>query len=340
MSLSSPRFVFHPCPREWKRAFATLALALTGWLLTGAPALAQAAYPDRPIRLYVGYPAGGGTDYVARMVAARMSAELAQSVAVVNLPGATGAIALDRVAKAAPDGYSLIVISAADTILPALRAQLPFDMRRDLVPVAPAVTGALGLVVNPALPARDVRELVALARARPGALNYGSPGVGNSQHLAGEFFNQLAGVQIVHVPFKGGAEAINAVVAGDIQVAFASLAPAMPLVEAGKLRLLAVTPSRRSAATPATPTLVEAGVAGYDRSTWFGVAAPAGTPREIVQRLNAAITRAMQGDDTRQTLVRQGLEPFAATPEQFGAFVTKELESNAALVKTMGIKAE
>ncbi|MBG9387399.1 tripartite tricarboxylate transporter substrate binding protein [Caenimonas aquaedulcis] len=303
-------------------------------------AWAQSAWPDKPIRLYVGYPAGGGTDYVARMIAAKLSQELGQQVLVMNMPGATGAIALERVAHSPPDGYSLIVISAADTILPALRAKLPFDMRHDLALVAPAVTGALALVVNPALPVKNVRELVALAQARPGALNYGSPGVGNSQHLAGEFFNRLAKVKIVHVPFKGGAEAINATVAGDIQVAFASLAPALPLVEAGKLRMLGVTTRSRSAAAPGTPTIAEAGVAGYDRATWFGIAAPAGTPREIVAKLNAAIARGMQGADTREMLLKQGLETMSQSPEQFAAFVQEELSQNAAIVQEMGIKAE
>ena len=319
---------------------------LSLWLLAFAWALGASSssmaqgWPDKPIRLHVGYPAGGGTDYVARVVAAKLSQALDQQVVVVNLPGATGAIALDRVAKSAPDGYSLIMISAADTILPALRAKLPFDMKRDLAPVAPAVTGALGLVVHPSLPARSVKELIALAQSKPGTLNYGSPGVGNSQHLAGEFFNQLAKVKIVHVPFKGGAEAINATVAGEIQVALASLAPALPLVEAGKLRLLAVTPGKRSASVPGTPTIAEAGVPGYDRATWFGIAAPAGTPKEVLVKLNAAVTRAMQSAETRETLLKQGLEPMAATVDQFTAFVHGELAQNAAVVHDMGIKAE
>lgn len=324
---------------SWRRALAAVGCVLGCWALPGADAWAQ-SFPDKPIRLYVGYPAGGGTDYVARMVVAKLSQVLEQQVLVVNLPGATGAIALDRVAHSARDGYSLIMISAADTILPALRAHLPFDMRRDLAPVAPAVTGALGLIVHTSLPVHSVKELVDLARAQPGTLNYGSPGVGNFQHLAGEFLNQLAKVKIVHVPFKGGAEAINATVAGDIQVAFASLAPALPLIEAGRLRLLAVTPKTRSAATPGTPTMAEAGVPGYDRSTWFGVAAPAGTPKDILLRLNAAISRAMQGAETRELLLKQGLEPMTATQDQFSAFVQAELAQNAALVREIGIKAE
>ena len=240
---------------------------------------------ERPIQLLVGYPAGGGTDFVARLLAQRLSQELDQAVVVVNLPGATGAIALDRVAKAAPDGHSLVVLSAADTLLPALRNNLPFDLRRDLAPVAPAVVGALCLAVHPALPVRSVKDLVALAKSRPGELNFASPGVGNSQHLAGESFNRLAGTRIVHVPYKGGAEAMNAVLSGEVQMVFASIAPALPLIQAGKLRLLAVTPGKRSSAVPDTPTIAEAGVPGYDVSTWFGIAAPAGLPARRIGRM-------------------------------------------------------
>lgn len=322
---------------EFSSARRTLLVLLGCSLAPGAWAQSS---KDRPIQLYVGYPPGGGTDYVARLVATRMSQVLDQPVVVMNLPGATGAIALDRVAKAAADGNTLVMISAADTILPSLRTSLPFDLRRDFAPVAPAVTGALVLVVNPSLPVRSVRELVALAKSKPGELNFASPGVGNSQHLAGESFNRLAGTNIVHVPFKGGAEAITATVAGDIQVAFASVAPALPLAESGKLRMLAVTPGTRSAAVPNVPTIAEAGVPGYDVSTWFGIAAPAGTPRETVQRLNAAAVKAMQAADTRELLLKHGLEPLSGTPEQFTQFVHNEISKNAALVREIGLKPE
>lgn len=313
------------------------ALALLAATTAG---LATAQGRDRPIQLYLGYPPGGGTDYVARLLAARMQQLLDQQVVVMNLPGATGAIALDRVAKSAPDGHTLVVLSAADTVLPAIRANLGFDLRRDLAPVAPACIGALALVVNPQLPVHNVKELVALAKSRPGVLNFSSPGVGNSQHLAGEAFDRLAGVNMVHVPFKGGAEAMQAVVAGDVQVAYPSIAPALPMVQAGKLRLLAVTPAKRSAAVPDTPTIAEAGVPGYDVSTWFGVAAPAGTPREVLARLNDAINRAMAAPDARDALMKQGLEPTSGSVEQFTAFVQDELTRNAQLARDIGLKAE
>ncbi|HYF18791.1 MAG TPA: tripartite tricarboxylate transporter substrate binding protein [Ramlibacter sp.] len=319
-----------------RRSLAVLASALAAG---AAPNAYSQSFPDKPIRLYVGYPPGGGTDTVARLVAARVSQVLEQQVVVINQPGATGAIALEKVVTAPADGYSLVMISAADTILPALRSKLPFDLRRDLAPVAPAVTGALALVVNPSVPAKTVAELIALAQSRPGVLNYGSPGVGNSQHLAGESFNQMARTKIVHVPFKGGVEALNACVAGEIQVLFASIPPAMPLVESGKLRMLAVTTRTRSAAAPNVPTIAEAGLPGYDRATWFGIAAPGGTPRDVVAKLNAAITRAMQGAD-RAALLKQGLEVVTSSAEQYTAFVHGELTANAALVQAVGIKAE
>jgi tripartite-type tricarboxylate transporter receptor subunit TctC len=313
-------------------------LAIAGAAALPRPARAQ-RYPDRPVRLLLGYPPGGGTDVLARIVANRLSAALGQQVVVLNQPGASGAIALERLVRSPPDGYSLIVISAADTILPALR-RLPFDMAQDLLPIAPAAVGALGLVVNPALPVRSVQDLVALARQRPDALHFGSPGVGNSQHLAGEVFNRLAGTRLVHVPFKGGGEVINATMSGDIQVAFPSLAPVLPLVEDGKLRLLAVTPATRSAAAPEVPSIAEAGVAGYDRATWFGLAAPAGLPPAIAEQLNAALTAAMTDTETRQVLRRQGLEPMTAGTAQFAAFVRTELAQNAELVRGMSIPAE
>ena len=313
-------------------------LGLLGCVIASGAA-AQSAR-EGPIQLYVGYPPGGGTDFVARLVAAKLSQVLDQQVMVMNLPGATGAIALDKVAKSAPDGRTLVVMSAADTILPALRAKLPFDLRRDIAPVARFVTGALGMVVHVGLPARSVQELVALAKSRPGELNFASPGVGNSQHLAGESFNRLAGTRIVHIPFKGGAEAMNATIGGDVQVAFASIAPALPLVQAGKLRLLAVTSGTRSPAVPDTPTIDEAGVPGYDVTTWFGVAGPAGMPRDVMQRLDGAVTRAMQAPEMREALLKQGLEPSPSGHEAFTRFVHDELAKNAALARAIGLKAE
>jgi tripartite-type tricarboxylate transporter receptor subunit TctC len=329
-----------PAAKGRRKALKWLASGIAAAALPAAPAFAQ-GFPDHPIRLYVGYPPGGGTDFVARTVARQMTQVLGQQVVVMNMPGATGAIALEHVAHASPaDGYTLLVISAADTILPALRAHLPFDIDRDLVPIAPAANGALALVVTPLLPAKDVKELVALAKASPGKLNFGSPGVGNSQHLAGEFFNQLAHVDIVHVPFKGGAEALSATASGDIQMTFASIAPAMALVDGGKLRLLGVSTAKRSASLPSVPTIAEAGVPGYDRSTWFGIAAPAGVPKDIVLQLNAAIGKAMMLPETQAILVKEGLDAQASPQDSYAAFVHNELVASAKIVRQLGIKQE
>ncbi len=307
--------------------------------LSAVDAFAQ-SYPVKPIRLYVGYTPGGGVDYIGRVVAQKLSEAAGQQVLVINLPGATGAIAVERVVKSPADGYTLLLITAADTIVPAFRAKLPYDLARDLVQVSPAVTGALMLVVHPSVPARNAKELIALARAHPRKLNYGSSGVGNSQHLAGELLKQMARIDIVHVTYKGTPESVTATVAGEIEMGFPSISTALPLVEAGRLRLLAVTSARRVASMPSVPTLAESALPGYNRMTWYGVSAPAGVPAEIVARLNAVIGKGMQAPDVREALARQGFEAQVSSPEQFGAFVSNEIAQNAQLVKRMSAKTE
>jgi len=288
----------------------------------------------------VGYTPGGGVDYVGRLLAQKLSEATGQQVLVVNLPGATGAIAVERVARSPADGYTLLLITAADTIVPALRGKLPYDLGRDFVQVSPAVTGALMLVVHPSVPARNAKELIALARAQPGKLNYGSSGVGNSQHLAGELFKQMARVDIVHVTYKGTPESVVATVSGQIEVGLPSISTALPLVEAGRLRPLAVTSARRVASMPSVPTLDESALPGYNRTTWYGVSAPTGVPAEIVARLNAVIGKGMQAPDVREALAKQGFEPQVSSPEQFGAFVSNEIAQNAQLIKRMNAKTE
>lgn len=302
-------------------------------------ALAQ-TYPDRPIRLFVGYSAGGGTDQVARLLAQKLTDLLGQQVVVVNQPGATGAIAVEKVATATPDGYTLLLVSIADTVVPALRAKLPYDLERDIVGVAPVVGGPFALVVSASLPVRNVKELIALAQASPGKLNYGSPGVGNSLHLAGEQFKLMTKTDIVHVPFKGAAEAVTATVAGQIDLCFPPLSTALPLVEGGKLKLLAVTGSSRAASLPNVPTLAESGVPGYDRTTWFGVAAPAATPKPIIARLNEAINKVMTTAEMRQVYAKQNFEPMTGPADKFNAFIRSEITQSAALIRGLGIKPE
>jgi len=305
--------------------------------LTGAQAQ---SFPDHPIRLLVGYPAGGGTDQVARLLAQRLSDLLGQQVVVVNQPGATGAIAVEKVAASAADGYTLLLISIADTVVPALRAKLPYDLERDLVGVAPIVGGPFALVVNTSLPVANVKELIAFALSHPGKLNYGSPGVGNSLHLAGEQFKLMTKTDIVHVPFKGAAEAVTATVGGQVDLCFPPLSTVLPLVDAGKLKLLAVTGSTRASSLPNIPTIAESGVAGYDRTTWFGVAAPSATPKPIIAKLNDAINKVMSTAEMKQIHAKQNFEPMKSSAEKFNAFMKNEIIQSAVLIRGLGIKPE
>lgn len=326
-----------PTRRQAMLAVSSLAVGAIGLPAAG---LAAQPYPDKPIRLYVGYSAGGGTDQVARLVAQRLSELIGQQVIVMNLPGATGSIAVERVTTSPPDGYSLLLVASADAAVPALRANLHYDFERDLIGIAPAVDGPMCLVVNNDLPARSVGELVALARAEPGKLNFGSPGVGNSLHLAGAQFQAMTGVNIVHVPFKGGAESMTATASGQVQMCFQMLSTALPFVEGGKLRLLAVTTARRVPTLPDVPTLAESGLPGFDRSVWFGVAARAGTPAPIVEQLNSAINKAMSTPESKEFMSRQNLEHHGASAEQFTRLMRREAAQSARLIADLGVKPE
>ncbi|WP_038205032.1 Bug family tripartite tricarboxylate transporter substrate binding protein [Xenophilus azovorans] len=313
--------------------------ALAGVALPFPRVFAQ-AYPDRPIRLYVGYSAGGGTDQVARLLAQKLTELLGQQVVVLNQPGATGAIAVEKVATAPADGYTLLLVSIADTVVPALRAKLPYDLGRDIVGVAPVVGGPLALVVHPGLPANNVRELIALARSKPGRLTYGSPGVGNSLHLAAEQFKQATRTDMLHVPFKGAAEALAATASGEVDVCFPVLSSALPLVDGGKLRLLAVTGAARVPSRPDVPTVGESGVPGFERTTWFGVAAPAGTPKPVIARLNEAVNTVMGTPEMRQFYAKQNFEPMSGSAEKFNAFINAETAQSAALIRALGIQPQ
>ena len=326
----------------WKAIRTVMALAMAiavGGALFNSTSRA-ADYPDRPIRLILGYPAGGGTDYVARLVAQKLTEAMGQQVIVVNLPGAAGAIAVEKVTSSPPDGYTLLLISSGDTIVPSLRSNLPYNLEHDLAPVGSAVKGSLALVVNPSLPAKNVKELIALAQSEPGKLNFGSPGVGNSLHLAGALFNSVAKVDIVHVPYKGTAEAVTAIAAGQIEMGFVTLPTALPLIQAGKLRILGVTSAQRAASMPDVPTIAESGLPGYDLSTWFGVSVPAGTPKPIIDKLNDTIVKSMSTPEMKDTLNKQNLEPWTGSSDQFTTFVHNDLAQNAKLIGGLGLKIE
>jgi tripartite-type tricarboxylate transporter receptor subunit TctC len=307
--------------------------------MTAGDAAAQ-AYPNKPVRVVVGVAAGSGADVTARSVAQRLPEFLGQPVVVENRPGASGAIGAEFVARSPADGYILLLATAADTVQPALRPNLSYDVVRDFAPVSLLSTGPLLLVVNASLPVRNVKELIQLARAHPGKVSFGSTGVGTMTHLAAELFKHKAQINIVHVPFKGGAESAVATASGHIEITFPSIPAALPLMEARKLRALAISGESRVSIMPAVPTFDELGFKGYDRSSWYGVLAPAGTPRDVVTRLHAAITRVLALPQMKEAMNRDGTEPRPTTPEQFAAFIARELAQNAELIRATGMKAQ
>lgn len=297
-------------------------------------------YPAKPIRLLVGFSAGAAPDIIARLMAPSLAQQLGQSWVVENRGGAGGSIATEAVSKAAPDGYTLLMMAAADTLQPALRPKLPYDLGRDFAPITLLATGMSVLTVHPSLPVHNIMELVALARAHPGKLNYGSSGIGSSSHLMGELFNMMANVKLNHVPYKGSAESATATAAGQIEISFPSVASVAPLLDAGKLRAIAVTSSRRAVSFPNLPTVDEAGLPGYDRRSWFGAIAPAGLSPNIIAQLHTALGKVITSPELNSALNKQGLEPQTSTPEEFAAFIRSETEKNAKLIKAAGAKSE
>jgi tripartite-type tricarboxylate transporter receptor subunit TctC len=308
-------------------------------VVTSCDALAQ-TYPAKPIRLIVGYTTGGPTDTTARMVAQKLTEHVSQPVIVENRAGASGTLGKERVASSPPDGYTLLVMSSGDAIVQALFAKAPRDLELAFAPVSLAATGTYVLIVHPSVPARNVKELIALARANPGKLTYGSSGVGSSVHLAGELLNVKANLKIVHVPYKSSADSARATASGEVGLSFPGIPGALPFLYAKKIRALAVTSKKRVAMMAETPTLNESGVPGYDRYGWYGILAPAGTPKEVIARLNAAMREVVNVADMKAALNLQGLEPQTTTPEQFGAFIQSDIMENAKLIKLIGLKAE
>ena len=309
-----------------------------GWL-PGVNALAQ-NYPVKPIRILVGYGPGGATDITARIVAQKLSENLRQSVIVENRPGATGSIAIQAVVTAPADGYTLLMISASDAVVPAMRASLPYDFERDLAPVSLITSSPYVLVVHPSVPVRNFKQFLALAKSGPGRLNNGSSGIGSLAHLFGELINVMADVKIVHVPYKGALEAANAVASGQIEMSFPSITGALPLLQVGKLREIAVTSGKRTSLMPALPTISESGLPGYDRSGWYGMLASARVPKEVIAQLNAEIVKVVHTPELKSALNKQGLEPQTNRPDEFAAFIRNEIEQNVKLVKLAGVKAE
>jgi tripartite-type tricarboxylate transporter receptor subunit TctC len=316
--------------------FAALALAS----LASSSAVAQ-EYPHKPLRLIVPFPPGGGNDILARAVGQRLSDIIGQQIIVDNRGGAGGLIGAELAAKAVPDGYTIFLASIGNlAFTPALHARLPYDPVRDFAPVTLLATSAFILVVNPSLPAKSVKDLIALAKARPGTLNYGSSGQGSSLHMTGEIFKLATGTDLVHVAYKGSAPALTDLMAGQVQIMFGTMPPTLPHVKTGKLRALGVSGARRTPAAPDVPTIAEAGVPGFEVLNWYGIVAPGKTPAAIVQRLNRDLRTALKSPQMTESLGTQGLEDAADTPEKFGAFIKSEMAKYAKVVKAAGIRAE
>ena len=297
-------------------------------------------FPAKPVRIVIGLAPGGATDIVARALAQKLTESLGQPVIVDNRAGAAGSIAAALVAKSPADGYTLLIVSSSYAINPGLYSDLPFDPVRDLAPIMLIAEAPFLLVVNPALPAGTVKELIALAKAQPGSLNYSSGGNGTSGHLAGELFKSLAGVTMTHVPYKGAGPATVDVIAGQIQMTFASMVSALPHVKAGRLRALGVTSEKRSSALPQLPTISEAGVKGYHTGSWYGALAPAGTPADIVGKLNAEFARVMKQPEMKARMAGEGAEPIAGTPAQFASYLEGEIRKWGKIIRESGLRGD
>ena len=302
-------------------------------------ALAQ-HYPVKPIRIIVPQSAGGSTDLVARVVTQRLDDALKQPMVVDNRPGAGSINGTDLVAKAQPDGYTLLAVAASFTITPSLRKKLPFDPARDFLPVSQIVSLPHVLVLHPAVPVKSVKELIAFAKAKPGQLNCASSGVGTSTHLAAEQFMYMTGTKMLVVPYKGGAPGVTALLGGQVQVYFATISTALPHIRTGKLHALAVTSAKRSSVAPELPTVAEAGVTGYEHSSWVGILAPAKTPRPVIEKLHSEIVKIVQTPEVKASFLRDGLEAVGNSPGEFEAIIKAEIAKWRKLVKAAGIPAE
>jgi tripartite-type tricarboxylate transporter receptor subunit TctC len=298
-------------------------------------------YPSRPVRIYVGFAPGGPNDIIARAYAARLSEAFGQPFVVENRPGAGGNLAAEATAKSAPDGYTLMLGSTANSVNPAIYPKLSFDIVRDLTMVTLVATGNSAIAVRPGLPANNVRELIALAKSQPGKLTYASSGSGSSLHLAAELFKQMAGVDIVHIPYKGATPAVTDLVAGQVDMSFAPVANVVPLAKSGKLKLLGLTGEKHSAFAPDTPTISETGLPGFDVWTWYAFLAPAGTPEDVINRLYAALAKIAQSPQVKEQLANIGVDAeTSASPAAARAYRASEVEKWGRLVREIGVKVD
>ena len=308
---------------------------------TGAPAQPAAdAYPAKPIRFILPFPPGGGTDILGRVIAERLTTNLGQPVVLENRGGAGGNVGAEAAARSAPDGYTIVLVAPSLAISPSLYSKLNYDPVKDLAPISLVGTVPNVLVTYPSLPAQNLAEFISLAKTKPGAMNFGSGGSGTSNHLAGELFNIVAGVKLVHVPYKGVNLAMNDALGGQIQLVVIGIPAAQPHIRAGKLRALGVISPQRSPALPEVPTVAEAGLPNFEVTTWYGVLAPAGTPRDIIAKLHAGVVRALQNPDVRKRLMNDGAEPVGSSPPEFADYLRAETGKWAKVIKAAGIKPE
>jgi tripartite-type tricarboxylate transporter receptor subunit TctC len=308
-------------------------------VFAAAPA-AHAQYPAKPLRLIVPFPPGGGTDAMARTLAPKLGEGLGQQVVIDNRGGAGATIGTELAAKSPPDGYTLFLMTVTNAVSMSLYPNLKFDLVRDFAPVTKLATTPHVLVVHPSVPARTVKELIAVAKARPGSLVYSSSGTGSVSHLAGEYFGFLTGTRMLHVPYKGGGPSVTALVSGEVAVGFATMPSVLAQVKAGRLRGIAMTTAQKSPALPGLPTVGDAGIANYDVGSWYGLSVPTGTSREIITRLHDVTLKLLALPDVKERLAVSGFEILVSTPEQYGEFVRAEVERWGKVVKASGAKAE
>jgi tripartite-type tricarboxylate transporter receptor subunit TctC len=302
-----------------------------------APAAPAQTYPVKPVRIIVPYAAGGNTDFTARAVAEKLTDVYKRQFIVDNRPGAATNIGSDAVAKAAPDGYTLLMGGAANAINMSLFAKLSYDTLRDFDPIALCVQGANVLAIHPSLPAKNLKELIALAKARPGTLNFGSSGLGSSNQMAGELLKVMTGINIVHVPYKGNAPALTDLLGGHVEMIFSGVPALVPHIQSGRVRAIAIGSLKRFPALPNVPTFDESGVKGYEATTWFGLLAPAKTPKDIVARLNVEVDKALKSADIKERFMNDGLEPMGGSAEAFAKFMRSEIDKYAKVVKAADI---
>ncbi len=319
----------------WVRGLA--ALAMLGAATVG---LAQ-GYPVKPLRFVLPYPPGGGSDTIGRPLAAKMAESLGQQVVVENRGGAGGNIGMEHVARSAPDGYTIVMaLTAQLAVNPGLYPKLPYDPLRDYAPITLLGNGAYVLVVHPSLPVKSVKELIALAKSRPGQIAYSSSGSGSGGHLANELFDSMAGTRMLHVPYKGGGPALMDLIAGQVQVLFATQLASWPHVQSGRIRALASSVARRPASLPDLPTVAESGLPGFDAGVWYGILAPAGTPREIIMKLNGEVVRALNQPDYRKLLVSNTIEPVGSPPEELARHTKSEIAKWARVIKEANVRVD